>query len=609
MPGGIQVLAHNQPRPFSRTGSSTKLHNQGTSKQHRQQTVMEAPPADDDADWVSSSSAVASPDPEPENEEEDAVIYVNQNVHHHRLPLPDETPATPTRRSNHRLPNQRHNSSQMITMMANIPDGGELPFGGTHPTDAASREVQRYQLGGRVPPTEPPVEMHQVDSKIHHNGAPHPFPHPSATAAGESAYPIQPGTSVIRIIEAPTPAPAPSTPPVPDQPNHNRPTQPQVNGGTTSVDQQQATPEVKRTSVRLQQEQINVSPYERQMPATTYSVRPAVPGNGNPSQQVPQGDIGRTSQRGLRAVPSPLSYPTNDAPPPPLVPATFDAGSNRLSGSTRPQRPSMLRRDTTPTAISRSPMAIDTPPRSHTPPAGMTHEAVANALKRHSIHVPDGHSRPSSLYQPSTQGKRLSLTSRPGSANYALTQLHGKNNPLALLVRLNTMQSSNLAAAPVVSPSYEHSERDSDSTYMSISPTKTRSLRRKTSASSLNSVATAPVVSKSEAIAGRSSVSPTSLTTSSSAMLKHLSTSAQSDTKTDNLRPDDKPLLVSQFYPASGFLPGEKGKRRGRGLCQLMAGEVDWRSHETAMKHRGLMNESFNRVNIARALAAGTKRR
>jgi len=92
-------------------------------------------------------------------------------------------------------------------------------------------------------------------------------------------------------------------------------------------------------------------------------------------------------------------------------------------------------------------------------------------------------------------------------------------------------------------------------------------------------------------------------------MLKHLSTSAHSDTRQETLRPDDRPLFVSQFYPTNGALPGQAGKRREKSMGQKMAGGLEWRSHETAMKHRGLMTESFNRISAARAASAVFRRR
>lgn len=619
----------NQPKPFSRTGSAAVIHQKTNPTKHH----VASSHATDDEDWISSSSAVASPAPEPENEEEDSPIYVNPNVHH-RSNVVDEPPATPTM-LNHRLPNQRHHVPSQV--MAHDESNLVPDAGGIHPTNATP---QRHQNHVRTEPShihfatehQEFIETHPTDPRIHQNGtlhhvSPPPQP-PTASAAAPTTTTttpglVPPGTSVIRISERNTP----------DQSSTRVEEQTQLNG--KKGDRQKSdelTSSNRRTSARLQ-DQIDTSNV-RQI-AANHSVRPAVSGNnadangGHHHHPAPLqggiGDIGRTSQqRGFGAVANPaleqhqhkLDYDTTHAPPPPpLVPATTsEAGTN-----SRPIRPSMLRRDTTPTAISRSPVTIDTPPRASTPPASMTHdEMVANNYKRHSIHSTGGHARPLSLFQPTSSshgGKRLSLTSRPSSTHYGLGQLQGKNNPLALLIRLNP--GSNLAAPPVVSPSYDGGDRDSESAYVAMSPTRTRSLRKKASASSLNSIATAPVISTTSATASGSSASPTSaLATSSSAILKHLSTSAHSaDGRSETLRPDDRPLFVSQFYPTNGngnaSLPGQStGKRRERSIGQKLAGTSEWRSHETAMKHRGLMTESFNRISAAQASAsAGSRRR
>lgn len=552
---------------------------------------MGDPQTADDDDWLSSSSAVASPVPEPDDEEEDAIIYVNQNTNQ-RSNAHDQLAATP-RRLNHRLPNQRHSPSQV---MAHVADVSLVPEGGPHPTNATP---QRHQHNV---PTEP-SHIHFTEPRQHtetlryHNGAPHHVSPPPPVPAVAGADLVQPGTSVIRIT---------APPPVPDQ---STTTEPHLNGDRQRPVEQ--TNGNRRTSAAPQQDQIDTSANSRQIAATHSKIRPAVPGNGDTSDHAPQGDIGRTSQqRGFGAVASPaLEQRKDDAPPPTstLVPATPEADTNSKLAPSR-IRPSALRRDTTPTAVSRSPVAIDTPPRASTPPANMTHdENVVNHHKRHSIHSTGGHARPLSLFQPSSSGKRLSLTSRPSSAYYGHGQIHGKNNPLALLIRLNP--GSTLAAPPVVSPSYDSGDRDSDSVYMAMSPTRSRSLRKRASASSLNSVATAPVITTSATASG-SSASPTSaLATSSSAMLKHLSTSAHHDTRQENLRPDDRPLFVSQFYPTNGALPGQAGKRREKSIGQKMTGSLEWRSHETAMKHRGLMAESFNRISAARAASTVSRRR
>jgi hypothetical protein len=558
---------------------------------------MGDPHTADDDDWVSSSSAVASPTPEPDDDEEDAIIYVNQNQNtNQRSNAHDQLPATP-RRLNHRLPNQRHSPSQVI---GHVPDVSLVPEGGPHPTNATPQRHQHNvpTESSHIHFTEP---RHQTETLRYQNGAPHHVsPPPPVPAAADADLHVQPGTSVIRLT---------APPPVPEQ---STTTEPHLNGKMSDRQRPDEQPNGnRRTSATLQQDQIDISASSSQIVGVHSKIRPAVPGNGDTSDHAPQGDIGRTSQqRGFGAVANPaLGQRKDDALPPmsTLVSATPEADTNSKPAASR-IRPSALRRDTTPTAVSRFPVAIDTPPRASTPPASVTHdEMVVNHYKRHSIHSTGGHARPLSLFQPTSSGKRLSLTSRPSSAYHSHGQIHGKNNPLALLIRLNP--GSTLAAPPVVSPSYDSGDRDSDSAYMAMSPTRSRSLRKRASASSLNSVATAPVITTSATASG-SSASPTSaLATSSSAMLKHLSTSAHSDTRQETLRPDDRPLFVGQFYPTNGALPGQTGKRRERSIGQKMAGSLEWRSHETAMKHRGLMAESFNRISAARAASVVSRRR
>jgi len=353
----------------------------------------------------------------------------------------------------------------------------------------------------------------------------------------------------------------------------------------------------------------------RQLVATQ-SIRPAVPSNGGFTAHA-RDDIGGSSQRGFGALPAPVQHPFNDAPPQ-IPPSAYK------SPPVPRHRPSTLRRDTTPNAIARSPMAVDTPPRSRTPPASMTHdEMVANNNKRHSAHSIGDHRRPLSLLQPSQRSKRHSLTSRPGSY-YDYRHAHSPNNPLSLLVRLNPTQLSPLTAPPTVSTDVMHGDVD-EASYVSMSPTIShsggRSLRRKASAASLNSIATAPVVSTSSTMAVGSSASPTSaLKTTSSAILtslahqpaKPLSTPTRPDSKPDlkrgdTLRVDDGPSFVSQFCSSLQSEPSPIGNHKAKPLGRVMAGR-EWTSHRTTMDHHGLLLESFSRLFNAQSGGIRVKR-
>lgn len=539
----------------------------------------------DDDDWVSSSSAVASPAAEPDDEEEDAAIYVNSNVnsrhghHHQQHHHEDAAPATP-KRTNHALPNQRHHLSQVVSHATEHP--AVVPaFHHHHATPQRHQvptEPNHIHFAGES--TDPAFRDHPLDSRIHHNGTIH-------HASPPPVDPVQMSSSVI-----------------------HRP----VNGGHSTVHGvdriHKGDERTNRHSAAIPQQDQPDEHLARQT-GTTQFLHPAVSGNGDANTHEVEGDNGRISQRGFGASRTP-SQPFHDAPPP-LVPLA-------LNSSPIPRhRPSLLRRDTTPTAASRSP--IETPPRSRTPPASMTHdEMVANNNKRHSVHSVGGHRRPVSLLQPS-QSKRHSLSSRPGTI-YGYANAHGPNNPLSLLVRLNPTQPSPLTAPPTLSPGVAHGEIDHESNYSSMSPTTsyTGRLRKRSSVASLNSVATAPVVSTTSTIAMGSSASPTSALKSSSAILssiahqppKQFPTTPQSDSRpdlrrADSLQEEDGPYFVSQFSAAAGPDQGHSGSRRGKPLGRAMAGG-DWTAHRTAVNHHGLLFDSFSRLSDARPDAVRIRR-
>ncbi|KIM23739.1 hypothetical protein M408DRAFT_332226 [Serendipita vermifera MAFF 305830] len=593
-----------QPKAFSRTASQSKLNNVNNIKPNTKQTNNK-PQADtelvaasrggdaDDEDWVSSSSAVPSPAAEPDDEEEDAVIYVNPSVNsrHHQRQQPhhdDSPPATPTR-TNHPLPHQR----QVVSHATEQP----APVSGHHYHHAppqrhqAPTEPSHIHFAGE--PVDPALRAHPQDPRIHHNGVAHHASPPPI----HPAEPLQLSSSVIRVSDRENGLNGNGHPSV-HKKDRSQSRDDKANRQST------ATPQQNRLDDHLPK------------PApTTQSTRPAVSGNGDSGIHTTEGDHRMALQRGFGPSRNPSQHPMHDARPQ-LAPLAHN------SPSVPQHRPSLLRRDTTPTTTSRSPTAVDTPPRSRTPPASMTHdEMVANNNKRHSVHSIGGHRRPASLLQPS-QSKRHSLSSRPGTI-YGYGNAHGAHNPLSLLVRLNPTQISPLTAPPTVSPGLAHGEIDHESNYLSMSPTASYSgrLRKRSSVTSINSVATAPVVSTTSTIAMGSSASPTSALKNSTAILSSIahhpprqtaSSLPRSDSKpdfrrVDSLQAEDGPFFVSQFSAAAKPEQGGNGAQRGKSLGRAMTGS-DWAAHETAMSHRGILFESFNRLSHARPDPSRTRR-
>ncbi|PVF99803.1 hypothetical protein CPB86DRAFT_278983 [Serendipita vermifera] len=592
-----QGIAHHQPKPFSRTTSLSKFPNKSTISQNPgSQAAVDSQPTDDD-DWVSSSSAVASPAPEPEDEEEDEPIYVNQNVNS-RAAHRGSPPATPTR-TTHNLPHRRHNPSQAVPPAA---EASTVPSAGPS-SNARGRSTAHHQNQvatesdhihfARAADLAP--STHHQDPRIHQNGKIY-HASPPANVMHDEPTEMEPSSSVVRIASERVPEPL----------NRSANTNVATNGknGQRSRADENSN---KRSSAQLRQDQIDT--LGRQI-TSPHTVRSAVSGNEDAISHATEGDKGTTSQRGFNASPSPGMQTHRDTLPP-ASPSTLGPSTPSHITSVRP-RPSLLRRDTTPTAISRVSVAVDTPPRAQTPPPTLSRdEMIAVDHKRHSIHSGSSHRRPASMLGPSGQSKRHSLAGRP-------TSQYGHNNPLSLLLRLNNLQSSVLTAAPAVavSPSTD-GDHDGQHSYMSLSPTVSRAntrLRKKGSAASLNTVATAPVTSS--ATATGSSASPTSaLATTSSAILsniaskpqhtKRLSITSRADSRPDirrseSSRLEDNPWFVSQFYSSDGPLSGKSSKRSGRLLGQAMMGDVEWKAHETAMRYRGPMIESLNRMTATR---------
>ncbi|KAG8816479.1 hypothetical protein FRC19_011995 [Serendipita sp. 401] len=608
-----QAIHQHQPSALTRTASQAKLHGNKTNGKHENyQNVAAARSAQgaDDDDWVSSSSAMASPAPEPSTEEEDEAIYVNPNLNgrhsHHQT-----FPATPKRSNQQGLPHQRHHISDHETALDPktdplVPVTAAEYTRGIHPgpTVAAAATAHLPRKPQPLPeqnhirfagaPAQDDYYFNTPDPRIHRHGAAHhasppPIVSPIGAAADDEGESDHPSTSVIRITEAP----------VSDLKTHKVNGANQVQGDEKQRDDGRSS---RRTSARLRQDQIDA--FVGQI-APVSTMRPAVSGNGGggASNSVGQ-EVGRISQRGLGAA----SVQTTQ----PLTPVAPDASNSQPPPVAR-NRPSMLRRDTTPTAVSRSPIPVDTPPRSQTPPASMTHdEMVALNHKRHSVHSAGGNRRPLSLFQPSLSTKRHSIAQ------------HGHPTPLSLLVRMNTTQGGNhaLAAPPAISPSYD---RDGDAGYVSMSPTRSRagqSLRRRGSVASLSSIATAPVTtSTSSATAQGSAASPTSaMPTTSSALLhnlhskptKHLSMTSRHDIRPEIRRTsqlyyksDESPLFVSQFCAKKD--PRSDRDGNSRSLGEEMAGPEDWSSHLTIMRYRHPMLESMHRISAAKAEASRLK--
>lgn len=579
------ALAQHQPRPFSRTGSQSKLLHKSNGKQPAQH--HDSPVADDE-DWVSSSSAVASPAPEPNDEEEDEAIYVNPHLHgrtaHHESP-----PATPRRSNTRALPqDQRHHPNSDLRNNNNNNPGALHP----NPTGAQRHHTTEPNHIRFVGEPGHLHHQHPLDQRIHHNGAAHHVSPPPRMSAVDEAM-GQPSSSVVRIA-------GPSVPEQANKPDAEL----LLNGDGRRGRGEQASHSRDEQRVHVKQHQDQIIEASPRQIAATSAVRPAVPEDADVGgAHVGQGDSGRMStQRGFGAALTPLTQVEEGTPSTPLAPSTTNATVSRSASATRP---SMLRRDTTPNTVSRSPI-VDHPPRSQTPPASMTHdEMVANNNKRHSIHSTGAQRRPMSLFQPSLQGKRHSVASRPLSQH-----IPGHPAPISLLARLNTLQSGNVTAAPAVSPTYENED---ESAYASMSPTRSRAghtLRRRGSVASINSVATAPVTSTSSATAQGATASPTTQATTSSAILhnlatrptKHLSMTSRSDVRPDvrrsELRVDDNPLFVSQFCHTRAF--NSKGPERCLG--EEMAGEEEWESHLSIARYHNLMRDSIGRITAARSL-------
>ncbi|KAG8834041.1 hypothetical protein FRC17_009679 [Serendipita sp. 399] len=604
------AIHQHQPSALTKTSSLAKIHGNKTNgkhgNNHNEPTAEPGQGADDD-DWVSSSSAMASPAPEPNDEEEDELIYVNPTTngrHSHHHPT---FPTTPKLSNQQGLPHQRHHISDHETALNPkvdlVPVTAAEYARGIHPSPTvadASQLPQNQPFTGpnhirfAGAPTQEEYHVHAPDPRIHHHGvAHHASPPPVVNPIDSPVEEVesdQPSTSVIRITESPVSGLRSHKA---DSTNQVRHDEKQRDDGRNS----------KPASARLQQDQIDA--YVGQIATTNNNSRSAISGNGTASDHVGQ-EVGRNPQRGFGAVPVQ-----------PFTPTVPDASSSQPSPAAR-DRPSMLRRDTTPTAISRSPITVDTPPRSQTPPATMTHdEMVALNNKRHSIHSTGGNRRPLSLFQPSISAKRHSVTSKSASQ-------HGHPNPLSLIVRMNTTQGGNhaLAAPPALSPSYD---KDGDASYVSMSPTRSRpgqSIRRRGSVASLSSIATAPVTTFTSAATARgATASPTSAhpTTSSDLLhnltakpTKHLSITSRSDVRPDIRRTsqlyyksDESPLFVSQFCAKKH--PRSEQDGGSRSLGEEMAGPDDWSSHLTIMRYRHPMLESMHRISVAKAEASRLK--